>query len=416
MKARPESVNEPKQTKRMRGMGRIYPQRYPHADGSESTVWWIAYYVNGKQYRESSKDYGGRESDAVRLLKKRIGESGKGRPIGPSVERTTFADLKQMILDDYARMERRSVKGVLEPALAHLEDFFGRMRIVNLTPDVLDRYVALRVEQGAKAGTVKRDVRVLRRMFALGLRAGKVAMIPPMPTFADSAPRKGFCSPEQIERVIAALPDYLKPVVRALYVTGWRKREVTSLEWSRVDFDEGVIRLGREDTKTGEARAFPFAAIPALLDLFQTQRDRTRRAERERGAIIPWCFWRGKERARPVGSFGKRWEKATKAGGVPGLLVHDLRRSAARNLVRAGNSETVAMAMLGHRTPSVFRRYNITSSQDLIDGAARLGEYLAAQAENPQETRRIGPTSEEERARHATEVRIESRSYKNTGR
>ena len=87
-------------------------------------------------------------------------------------------------------------------------------------------------------------------------------------------------------------------------------------------------------------------------------------------------FHRG---GRSLGDFRKVWASACRKAGVAGRLVHDLRRSAVRNLVRAGVSEHVAMSVTGHRTRSVFDRYNITDENDLRDTALKVQAYTDAQ-------------------------------------
>jgi integrase len=79
-------------------------------------------------------------------------------------------------------------------------------------------------------------------------------------------------------------------------------------------------------------------------------------------------------------NYVKAWRRACAAAGVPDLLKHDLRRSAVRNLVRSGISEHTAMKITGHRTRSVFDRYDIIGEQDLIDAAAKLAAFQTAAA------------------------------------
>ena len=132
------------------------------------------------------------------------------------------------------------------------------------------------------------------------------------------------------------------------------------------------MRLEPGTTKNGEGREFPFTA--ELRSLLEDQRERTRRLEKERGCIVPWVFHRN---GRPIRWFYDSWDTACGEAGAPGAIPHDLRRTAVRNLVRAGVSERVAMTMTGHRTREVFERYNIVSSSDLDEPAARLDRAAA---------------------------------------
>ena len=140
-----------------------------------------------------------------------------------------------------------------------------------------------------------------------------------------------------------------------------------SLEWRDVDFEGREIRLRREHSKNGETRTLPLVReIGEIID----------RAREGRSLECPTVFHRN---GRPIGLFRKSWANACKSAGLGTILVHDLRRSAVRNMVRAGVSENIAMSMSGHRTRSVFSRYDITAREDQERALERTSDYVAAQ-------------------------------------
>jgi integrase len=105
---------------------------------------------------------------------------------------------------------------------------------------------------------------------------------------------------------------------------------------------------------------FPFT--PDLLKILDVQRDATKTASVKRGRIIPQVFHRA---GAPIKSFRHSWDSACTAAGVPGRIFHDFRRTAFRNLERAGVSRSVAMKLTGHKTGAVYRRYAIVNDADL---------------------------------------------------
>jgi integrase len=198
----------------------------------------------------------------------------------------------------------------------------------------------------------------------LAMRAGKATHRPYIPTVAVDNTRKGF-EPADFEAVERHLTAPLRPLMRFLYLTGWRAGEALGLTWAGVDFAAGVVRLEPGVTKNREGRELPFAAFPAPADLLRARREQTSAAEREQQRIIATAFHRN---GKPIRSYAGAWEAACTEAGLSGRLVHDLRRTAVRNLERAGVSRSVAMKLTGHRTEAVYRRHAITSGADLSRG------------------------------------------------
>jgi integrase len=190
---------------------------------------------------------------------------------------------------------------------------------------------------------------------------------PFIPMLREDNTRKGFFERTQFESVRDHLPGPLRAVATFAYCTGWRtKSEILGLEWRQVDWPGKVVRLDPGTTKNREGRSFPFtSALETLLKDQLAEHERLKKADR----IVSLVFHRDGERIK---NFRRAWISACKAAGVPGRLVHDFRRTAVRNLERAGVPRSSAMAMVGHRAESIYRRYAIVDSGALRDAAAKI--------------------------------------------
>jgi len=308
----------------------------------------------------------------MQLLRERQSEIGRGKLLGPSVERTTFEDMALMLQDDYALNGRKTAQAMTY-RVAKLREIFGPSRAMEITSDSLNAYV--RSRKGASAATIRYELAMLKRMFRLGLRSGRVTRCPEFPVIEVRNVRCGFFEAEEFARVASHLPTDLQAAARFAYLTGWRKGEVLGLGWRQVDFGAKVVRLEPGTTKNGEGRTFPFASFPQLGELLHDQRERTTTFEHAHGCIVPWVFHRS---GKPIHGFRKAWTNACTEAGVPGRLFHDLRRTAVRNLDRAGVPRSVAMQLTGHRTEAVYRRYSIVSEGDLVAGVGRVAALHAS--------------------------------------
>jgi integrase len=366
-------------------MGRIYQR---------GEVWWIRYSHEGRRHYESS--HSSKRPDAVALLKTRLASGSPRTDVAP----VTLADLKVRIEADYTLKGRRSGRR-LGQIWAHLAAHFGKDEPVEKIDTArVEDYVTQRLAEGAARGTIKNELNALRRAFRLAVekRVLRPDALPVFPTIPTSAPRKGFFEREEHERVRAALPADAGDVAEFLFWTGWRTSEAKGLRWSNVDQAAGIIRI--EDTKSGEPRTLPYAALPALAELVAHRRAVTDTVQRRRGMKVNHVFHRNGE---PIRYFRRAWTSACIAAGLgqeirdesTGRLVrkvahrlpHDYRRSAARNLSRAGVPEQVIMQLCGWKTRSVFDRYRIVAERDLAEGLAKLA--AAAPATTPARVSRM---------------------------
>src|SRR5262245_36489336 len=347
-------------------MGSLYRPKYRGADGTlkESAVIWLKYRdALGVLRRESSETT--KEQEARRLLKQREGAAVEGRVIMPRADRVTIAELAETLKADYKANGRRSADR-LEFSLAHVLPFFGARRAIQLTSADVTRYRAQRLETQAAPATINRELAALKRMFSLAVKSERLQRMPYIEMLKENNARRGFFERPQFEAVRSHLPDYAQPAATFAYITGWRlKSEILTLQWRQVDFKAGVVRLEVGTTKNLDGRTFPMT--PELRALLEEQWKATQAKQKKAGTIIPWVFhWT--KRGRQLKGFTKAWRKACRDAGVPGRIPHDFRRTAVRNLERAGVPRSTAMAMVGHRTEEIYRRYAIVGEVHMREG------------------------------------------------
>jgi integrase len=152
---------------------------------------------------------------------------------------------------------------------------------------------------------------------------------------------------------------------------------------------QGIISLNPGETKSEEARTVYLneELMKQIKALYTNRRLGCPYVFHRNGEVIKsfrkvWatvCIKAGlckalkDDKGNPVVIKGKKGEEKTAM--VPTKLFHDFRRTGVRNMVRAGVPERVAMMVSGHKTRSVFERYNIVSDQDLKDAARKMQTY-----------------------------------------
>jgi integrase len=270
------------------------------------------------------------------------------------------------LVADYETNQKRSIAGV-KLSVAHLNEFFGFDKALDIATDRIRTYIARRQGEGSSNASINRELSALKRMFTLAVQARKLSTRPYIPMLEENNARQGFLDHAGFLSLRKAIPAYLKDPLTFLYHSGWRVSEMRALEWRDVDLTGKVVRLRPEISKNKDGRLLPLEG--ELIILFV-------RAKDQRQLNCPYVFHADGQK---IGDFKKAWKTACNKAGLKGTLVHDLRRTAVRNMVRAGVRERVAMTLTGHKTRSIFDRYNIVSEADLHQASKQIQSHLEEQ-------------------------------------
>ena len=363
---------------RAKGTGSIFKPK-------GSRFYWVAYVSGGKRHFESTRSE--RKGDAQELLTSKLGDTQRGIVVTPKMGKITLGVGLKAVVDNLTmngrqsddETQRRIDKHLLHrPATANEPEmgFFNPHRLMSTisTADI-ERYKAHRLDQKAKAATINRELATLRRAFRLAVRGGELITMPHVGLLQEHNVRQGFFEPEQFDAILKNLPEEFHPPLKFAYGTGWRfKSEVLPLTVSQVDLRAGLVRLEVGTTKSGEGRSFYVTA--ELRKILKAQLDSIE-ALQKRGILCPFIFHRTD--GSQIQDFRTLWRKACTDAGYRGKLFHDFRRTAVRNLERAAVPRSTAMAMVGHKTESIYRRYAIVDEAMHREAAAKLDVWAVEQ-------------------------------------
>jgi integrase len=374
------------------------------------TRWWIRYSSRGEDCRESSGSEA--QTDATKLLKKRLKEVhadqiGAAKFITPTKRRRTVHDLLEDLKADYG------IRGILSSqnrcSLAKSDRLFGHVRAVDLSPRHIDGYILDCQSRGVPSATINRPLQHLVTAYNFALKRGDLTQAPYIRVLAEKGnARRGFLSAQEMDVVISHLPEYLKDFTAYGFKTGSRSGEIKQLRWEMVHGDD-EIHIPGDITKNRKARVIP---IDEELAELLARRQVARRVELAGIVTLsPYIFFHiRKGRIVPVGDFKKAWHSACVAAGVGifvcekcgaegtalacsdckgltkyrGKIFHDLRRSAARDMLKAGIPRAIAKKLTGHLSDSMLDRYSIVEVDDMREAQRRTAQYRNEQKREQQ--------------------------------
>lgn len=356
--------------KRSNGEGGLFKMK-----GSDN--WYAQFYQDGRQIRVSTKTKV--KAEATQTLRKLMNDRDNGLSPVTDMRKRRYAELRACLIDSYVAQGNKSLRMTADGSetivgLSPLDKFFGfksdivdgkvtvtetGVSVSQITTDAAHRFVRQRRDEGAGNATINRSLAALRRMLRLAKRDKKIHDVPYIEFQKEPPARKGFLEREKFDELIGLLPTHLRPLVTFLYYCGTRIGETLQIEWPQCDLDHRLIRLEPEQTKTDEARVLPLPSV--LITMLAAIEPKTGRVFSGTNLRKEWMT------ACAACGLGTKIVEGKPYPFYKGLTLHDLRRSAVRNLRNAGVPENVAMKISGHKTRAVFDRYNIVSTEDVRD-------------------------------------------------
>jgi integrase len=332
-------------------------------------VWWIKYYVDRYPVFESAKTRD--KKKAEELLKQRLAEVELKQLPDPESRKVKIQDILGMLLSDYELRGRSSTRQLESRIARHLIPLLGPIRAQDFNHRHADAYVRQRRQQRASDATINRELEHIRAAFRLAVDNEVLSKAPKIRMLSEDNVRSGFLEHHQYEALREALPSGLVPLFVTGYHVGCRLGELRKLRWDQVDFSASQIWLERKQTKGKIPRVLPIYGDmrPALVSAFQ-----------ERNEKFPDCPWIFHREGKPIVDFRKAWARACALAGLDGLRFHDLRRSAARNMDRAGIPRATIRRIIGHETDAMFNRYRIVDQRDIREAGQKAEQYFKEQS------------------------------------
>lgn len=349
---------------------------YPRQNKDGKLVWYIGFQVAGVRYR--MKTFAKTRAEAKELCNQVKRQVLLGEPVFIPKDGMTFREFA----DEYLRIKqdqgRRSI-GNIRQLIARCVEFFDDQPLKNIRPADIDKFVAwlrrYKTHWGEhlSSATINRHLAQLKNLFAEAVKNEYIEKNPArFAEFLDeNNARDRVISPDELQNLLdaaAITAPHLVPIIELAYHSGMRRGEILGLTWDKVDLDDGIVRFSPEDTKTNKGRDVPLN--DEMITMFRKLRDEWDNAPAPI-CNIPYVFtFKGQQ----ILEIKRSFNSACRRAGIKDFHFHDLRHTFVTNARKAGVHDFVIMAITGHTTFEMFKRYNKVDREDLKNGINSIGK------------------------------------------
>ncbi|MBD3203705.1 tyrosine-type recombinase/integrase [Candidatus Woesearchaeota archaeon] len=342
------------------GFGKVYTRKTKQGK--------IRYYIeytgrDGRRKREVVRKAQTR-SEAVLVLQKKAAESFDSEHSNPRPKEISFQEFSTLYLENYSKINKKSWKCDDYALNAHLIPYFGQFKLNDITPLLIERYRAERLETGVKKSSTNRELALLKKMFNLAIDWDYVRDNPvkKVKLFSekDNLKERVLSQKEEI-RLLEETADHLSPIVLTALNTGMRRNEILNLTWVHVQLKQRIIHVTK--TKSGKNRVVPINDV-----VYEILKEKQKHSKSEYVFVNP-------ETGKPFKSIRHSFENACRRAGIKNLRFHDLRHTFACRMIEKGCDIETLRDLLGHHSITVTQRYIHTT----LDRKRQAVELLSAQ-------------------------------------
>ena len=327
--------------------------------------YWIEYYIDGQRKRE-------RIGHSKLAAENRFREVQTAKVEGRYIKnvkgvKLTLNELRKWYLS-LSEVRNLSTYNTLLSRVAHPVRLIGESKYASsLSLDDIEHYRLSRGKEESRwsknnkvtAATINKEISAFKSMLNFAVKYGKIESNPIIKAakLKDDNVRQRIISQNELENLLSFSPVHLKPILKMAYYEPMRKEEIIGLTWDEIDLQSNFIRLSANRTK-GKKNGRSIPIHPLIKEmLYSLPRSITT------NRVFLYLDKQG--RYRPFKGFSRSWNRVRKLAGLNDVVFHDLRHTAITNMRKAGNPPSVIMKASGHKTMSMFLRYNLVDDEDL---------------------------------------------------
>ena len=327
--------------------------------------YWIEYYIDGQRKRE-------RIGHSKLAAENRFREVQTAKVEGRYIKnvkgvKLTLNELRKWYLS-LSEVRNLSTYNTLLSRVAHPVRIIGESKYASsLSLDDIENYRLTRGQEESRwsknnkvtAATINKEISAFKSMLNFAVKYGKIESNPIIKAakLKDDNVRQRIISQNELENLLSFSPVHLKPILKMAYYEPMRKEEIIGLTWDEIDLQSNFIRLSANRTK-GKKNGRSIPIHPLIKEmLYSLPRSITT------NRVFLYLDKQG--RYRPFKGFSRSWNRVRKLAGLNDVVFHDLRHTAITNMRKAGNPPSVIMKASGHKTMSMFLRYNLVDDEDL---------------------------------------------------